>query len=84
MLTLENLPQDVKDNLPQEAQQLYVAAYNSFFENSKSEDAAARVAWQTIEMNEHYTCGEDGKWHRRKPEEDGGAGDKSLASAPQS
>lgn len=84
MLTLENLPQDVKDALPQEAQKLYLAAYNSFLENSKSEEAAARVAWQTIEMNEHYTRGEDGKWHRRKPEEDGGAGDKALGVAPQS
>jgi cation transport regulator len=84
MLTLENLPQDVKDALPQEAQQLYIAAYNSFLNNSNSEEAAARVAWQTIELNEHYTRSEDGKWHRRKPEEDGGAGDKSLGVAPQS
>lgn len=82
MLTTDNLPQDVKEALPQEAQKLYIAAYNSFLANSKSEEAAARVAWQTIELNEHYTRGEDGKWHRRKPEEDGTAGDKALGTAP--
>lgn len=65
MLDLENLPQDVKEALPQEAQQLYIAAYNSFLDNSHSEEAAARVAWQTIERNEHYCRGEDGKWYRQ-------------------
>jgi cation transport regulator len=65
MLSMENLPQEVRENLPQEAQKLYIAAYNSFFENSKSEEAAARVAWQTISLNEHYYQSEDGKWHRQ-------------------
>jgi cation transport regulator len=83
MLTAESLPQDVRETLPQEAQQLYIAAYNSFLENSQDEAAAARVAWQTIERNEHYARGEDGKWHRLA-EEDGGGHDKSLGSAPQS
>ena len=83
MLTLENLPQDVKAALPQEAQQLYLAAYNAFFANSHDEEAATRVAWQTLELNEHYAKGEDGKWHRLA-EEDGGGHDKSLGSMPQS
>lgn len=84
MLTIENLPQDVRETLPEEAQRLYIAAYNSFLDNSKNEEAAARVAWQTIERNEHYTRGQDGKWQRRKPEEDGGSGDKALGEAFQS
>lgn len=83
MLTLDSLPQDVKETLPQEAQRLYIAAYNSFLENSKDESAAARVAWQTIELNEQYARGEDGKW-QRLPSEDGGGHDKSLGSMPQS
>lgn len=82
MLTIDTLPQDVKDALPSEAQRLYIAAYNSVLDNSKSEETAARVAWQTIELNEHYTRDADGKWYRRKPEEDGGAGDRPLGSAP--
>lgn len=65
MLSMENLPQDVRDTLPQEAQKLYIAAYNSFFENSQNESAAAQVAWQTIALNEHYFQGSDGKWYRQ-------------------
>ena len=82
-ITLENLPQDVKSNLPEEAQRLYIAAYNSFLENSQDEQAAARVAWQTIERNEHYIKGRDGKWQRTE-EEDGGGHDRPLGSMPQS
>jgi cation transport regulator len=63
-LTSENLPQDVRDALPEEAQSLFMAAYNSVLDNNGDERAAARIAWQTIETNEHYERGEDGKWHR--------------------
>lgn len=83
MLTIDTLPENVKESLPQEAQLLYIAAYNSFLENGHDEAAAETVAWQTIERNEHYGRGEDGKWHRLA-EEDGGGHDKALGSAPQS
>lgn len=63
-LAIDTLPNDVKTALPEEAQHLYIAAYNSFFDNSKDPEAAARVAWQTIECNESYEQGDDGKWHR--------------------
>jgi cation transport regulator len=63
-LTMDNLPQDVKEALPEEAQHIFIAAYNSIIANSNDEQTAARVAWQTIETNEHYERGEDGKWRR--------------------
>jgi cation transport regulator len=63
-LNVDNLPQDVKDALPEEAQHLFIAAYNSVLSNNNDEQAASRIAWQTIETNEHYERGEDGKWHR--------------------
>ncbi len=63
-LTRENLPQDVKNSLPEELQGIFMAAYNSFLTNSNDEQSAMRVAWQTIERNEHYKRGEDGKWQR--------------------
>jgi cation transport regulator len=81
-LTLENLPQEVKESLPQDAQRLFLAAYNSFLDNSKSEEAALRVAWQTIEHNEHYARGADGKWYSCYNETGGSHG--ALGSAPQS
>jgi cation transport regulator len=83
MLTSETLPQDVKESLPEEAQRLFIAAYNSFLENSKDEEGAARVAWQTIERNEHFTRGQDGKWHANF-DEDGGGHSRPLGSAPNS
>ncbi|UBF28187.1 ChaB family protein [Kovacikia minuta CCNUW1] len=67
-MTIDNLPQDVKDSLPEAAQNIFVAAYNSFLANSHDEEAAKRVAWQTIERNEHYTRGGDGKWYRSPDE----------------
>jgi cation transport regulator len=68
-LTIDSLPNDVKDVLPEEAQRLYVAAYNSII-SSGNEETARRVAWQTIEQNEHYRKDEQGKWHRL-PHNDG-------------
>ena len=81
-LTLENLPQEVKESLPGEAQRLFLAAYNSFLNNSKNEEAALQVAWQTIEHNEHYARGADGKWYAL-PDETGGS-HGALGSMPQS
>lgn len=63
-MNLDKLPEDVKNALPEEAQHLFIAAYNSVFANNHDQDAASRVAWQTIENNEHYVRSEDGKWKR--------------------
>ncbi|WAL58791.1 ChaB family protein [Thermocoleostomius sinensis] len=63
-LTMDTLPQDVKEVLPEEAQRLFLAAYNSIMASNNDEQTAAQVAWQTIELNEHYQRGEDGKWRR--------------------
>lgn len=64
-LTAEDLPQDVRESLPGEAQQLFIAAYNSILENNGDKEMARQVAWQTIENNEHYERAEDGKWRRK-------------------
>lgn len=83
MLTQDTLPQEIKESLPEEAQNLFIAAYNSFLENSHNEEAAKRVAWQTIERNEHFVRGADGKW-QRTPHEDAGGSDRPLGTQPQS
>lgn len=69
-LTIDTLPEDVKNNLPEEARHFFMAAYNSILDNGQSEETASRVAWQTIANNEHYAQSEDGKWHRL-PDESG-------------
>lgn len=77
-LTAENLPQDAKNNLPEEAQHLFIAAYNSILDNNGDEQTAARVAWQTIETNEHYERGSDGKWQRVPDNSAKKGGDKTM------
>lgn len=79
-LTRESLPQDIRDVLPEEAQGIFVAAYNSFLDNSKDEAAAREVAWQTINNSARFARGEDGKYVI-VDEYDGGH-ERPLASAP--
>ncbi|MGJ3244874.1 MAG: ChaB family protein [Elainellaceae cyanobacterium] len=60
---LENLPQDVKEKLPNEGQQIFMTAYNSAESNGMSSEKAAQIAWDTIKND--YEQGDDGTWHRR-------------------
>lgn len=68
-LTVDTLPEDVRSALPEDAQQVFIAAYNSIFDNNGDRDAAMRVAWQSIEHNELYTRGADGKYTRTPMEQ---------------
>lgn len=63
-MTLENLPEEARNSMPEDAQRIFIAAYNSIYETNSNRETAMRVAWQTIELNESYAKGEDGKWHR--------------------
>jgi cation transport regulator len=63
-MTLDALPQEVKDCLPTDAQHIFVAAFNAFFENDGNQEAAMQSAWKSLELDEHYTRGADGKWTR--------------------
>ena len=77
-LTIDNLPQDARDSLPEEAQHLFIAAYNSILDNNGDEQAAARIAWETIETNEHYERSRDGKWQRIPDTAAKKGGDKKM------
>jgi cation transport regulator len=63
---IDELPEDIKQTLPEHAQQIFVAAFNAAQGNGFSEDGAVGVAWNSV-RNE-YEEGNDGKWHR-KPED---------------
>lgn len=78
---VEALPQDVKSKLPQGAQQIFVAAFNSATSDGLSEDAAYDTAWNSVKVN--YEEGRDGKWHPSSPR-DRTAGDNPLGSMSQS
>jgi cation transport regulator len=77
---IEELPQEVKDQLPEYGQRIFLAAYNSIAESGGSEEAATRVAWQTIEHSEVFFKDEDGKWSVRTDFPTGGHG--GVATMP--
>ncbi len=68
-LTIDSLSQDVKEALPQDAQMVFVAAYNAIFEGNSDREAATQTAWQTIEHSDLYVRGEDGKWKHIEPDQ---------------
>ncbi|MDB9525250.1 ChaB family protein [Oscillatoria sp. CS-180] len=61
--SLETLPQDVQDKLPQSAQQIFMAAFNSASSDGMSDSAAHEVAWSSVKNS--YEQGSDGQWHHR-------------------
>lgn len=59
--TQVEIPQDIKDQLPEGAQNIFRAAYKSAQQDGLSEEAARNVAWNSVK--DGYEQGEDGKWH---------------------
>jgi cation transport regulator len=58
---LTDLPDNVRDNLPKHAQEIYRAAYNSAEEQYDEEDRRHRVAWAAVK--DKYEKDEDsGEW----------------------
>lgn len=61
--TLSELPDSVRDNLPEGAQEIYQAAFNSAWEQyDEDEERAHRVAWSAVK--EKYEKSDDGEWRR--------------------
>lgn len=71
---LDDLPERVKDNIPKHAQEIYLAAFNSAFDEYKNpddraddasrEETAHKVAWNAVKQK--YEKGDDDKWHPKK------------------
>ncbi len=59
------LPDSVRDHLPDHAQDIYKEAFNSAFgQNDKDESRAHRVAWGAVKKK--YHTGDDGDWHKNE------------------
>lgn len=68
---ISELPDNVKDNVPKHAQEIYMEAYNSAWDqyddpedrrdDASREETAHRVAWSAVKQK--YEKGDDGKWH---------------------
>jgi cation transport regulator len=71
--SLAELPDNVKNNLPKHAQEIYKEAYNSAWDQYKDpedrrgdasrEETAHKVAWNAVKQK--YEKGDDDKWHRK-------------------
>jgi cation transport regulator len=69
-----NLPENVKNVLPEHAQHIYLAAFNhawseykdpdTRWENSSREETAHRVAWAAVK-NEYQKDAHSGKWRKK-------------------
>ena len=67
----EDLPENVTNVLPAHAQDIFLEAFNSAYDEYRDpedrkqggnrEDVARRVAWSAVKKK--YEKGEDGKWH---------------------
>jgi cation transport regulator len=57
---ITQLPNNVKNNLPEHAQEIYKKAFNSAEEQYGEEDRAHRVAWSAVENK--YEKNDKGNW----------------------
>lgn len=60
---LDNFLSQETQQLPESARNIFVAAFNSASDNGMDQEAARRVAWNTIEQD--YEQGANGAWQRR-------------------
>lgn len=59
------LPESVRDHLPEHAQEIYQSAYNSAWdEYGEDEERAHRVAWGAVKRDYEKDDG-SGDWHRK-------------------
>ena len=70
---LKELPSNVRDNLPEHAQTIYMEAYNSAWDqyadpeerrgDASREETARRVAWAAVKQS--YRRDDDGRWRSK-------------------
>ncbi len=73
--SIRDLPESVRNHLPEHAQEIYRAAYNNAWEeyktpekrrnNESREEAAHRVAWAAVK-NEYAKDEKTGEWAEKK------------------
>lgn len=72
--SVNDLPEDVKNVLPEHAQRIFKEAFNSAYDeykdpdkrrgNESREEVAFKVAWSAVKKE--YKKGTDGTWHPKK------------------
>jgi cation transport regulator len=63
--TNRELPESVRDHLPDHAQEIYQAAYNNAWDEYDHDEARAhRVAWGAVERD-YEKDDKSGDWHKK-------------------
>lgn len=70
---LRDLPDSIRDNLPQGAQEIYLAAFNNAWDQyvdpedrqggASREETAHKVAWAAVKQE--YEKGDEGRWRKK-------------------
>lgn len=74
--SFKDLPTEITEGVPEDAQHVFVAAFNSAESDGMDQEAATHVAWNTIKQS--YQQDQSGQW-QHKPE-DSGIHNKSVTS----
>jgi cation transport regulator len=61
---IEQLPSEITENMPQGAQQIFLAAYKAASSDGINEEGAIQVAWSSVKNS--YEQREDGKWYHKE------------------
>jgi len=77
--SIQELPEELKQRLPQGAQQIFRAAFNSASSDGISEDGAHQIAWNSVKSE--YEEGKNGQWVSKS---EGGAGNSQTGTMPAS
>lgn len=72
---VEALPQDTQ-SLPQEAKQIFMAAFNAATSDGFSEDGARDVAWSSVKNT--FAQNSNGEWHFKADDHDSGSGTGAM------
>jgi len=64
--SVEELPNEVRQKLPHDAQKIFMTAFNGASSDGMSDEAATKLAWNTVKNS--YEEGSDGQWHRSDKE----------------
>lgn len=58
--SVNELPSSVKSNLPHHAQEIFMAAFNSAYDQYGNEERAMKVAWGAVKKK--YQKDDNGEW----------------------
>lgn len=60
--SIKDLPDQVRDNLPKHAQEIFMSAFNSAAEE-QSEQTAFKIAWSAVKQS--YEKDDSGNWTKK-------------------